>query len=222
MASKHDLSLEDFVGEALLVARKLPVGRAETPAEEGLGTTWAVGPVGRTRDSGALESSNWETVTEDLEERFEGDVEILRFGHFAVGWIEELAWRAVDDRGQITDVARAAWQWYQALERYPVASEEDLSERESEIQLDNVREAMRDYYNRMDGDERRGKFYRRWEDEDRQDELVHEVWQVLSERDRAGDEQRSVREKDLVEALEKLGLLPEQALGARRKAPDPN
>jgi hypothetical protein len=59
---KPSTDLEDYVGEALLKARKLPVGRRETPAEKGLGQTWAIGPVGRSRDSDNVERTNFDTV----------------------------------------------------------------------------------------------------------------------------------------------------------------
>jgi hypothetical protein len=39
---RYKWELEDFVGEALLTAKKLPLGRPETPAEKGLGTFWSV------------------------------------------------------------------------------------------------------------------------------------------------------------------------------------
>ena len=201
-----DRDLEDYVGAQLLAARKLPVGRAETPAEEGLGKTWAVGPVGRTRDSGIAELSNFEAALEILTEVSEEDVEVLRFGHWGPGWIEELAWRAVDSEGRITAIAEAAYELHQRLESYPLLDEDDVSERESAVQYENVRQALRDFYNRHEG-EIRGKFFAVWTDEPDSDYVVQDVYEKLWQKDQAGDEQRSVRERDLERALVELGLL---------------
>jgi hypothetical protein len=212
---KYEWDLEDFVGEALLTAKKLPVGRPETPAEKGLGTSWGVGPVGQTRDSDLLEVSNFEAVSTDLLERFgEDDVEILRFGHFVVGWVDEIAWRAVDKKGLITKVAQAAYEWFSKLEEHPVADEEDYSRRESEVQWENVKSALGDFYNRYEG-EIEGRFFYVWdENEKSREKLISDVYGLLSDRDRAGDEHRSVKEKDLEEALRELGLLAEIPEGA--------
>jgi len=206
MPRRYDLSLEDFVGEALLVARKLPVGRRETPAEEGLGRTWAVGPVGQTRDSGITEQSNFKFAAQALARVSEDDVEVLSFGHFAVGWVEELAWRAVDGKGRITPVAEAAYELYQRLENYPLLDEDDVSGKESEVQYENVREALRDYYRRGYA-EIEGTFFTKWEAEPDSDYIIQPVFEKLWERDQAGDEQRSVRERDLERALVELDLL---------------
>ena len=79
----------------------------------------ATGPVGRSRDSEALELSNWEVIYADLVERFGSDViDTAHFGHWACGWIDEIIW----DAGR-TDVAEAVEAWRTALADYPVADE---------------------------------------------------------------------------------------------------
>lgn len=102
-----------------------------------LGGTWAL-TFGHSRDSGLLEESNWETITKDLEERYPNDVEVVGFGHFAVGWIEEFAVRMLDSKGRVTRAARAALEWHDKLENYPVADEEDHSRREYEATILNI------------------------------------------------------------------------------------
>lgn len=92
---------------------------------------WMCGPVGRTRDSDALERSNWEVVTADLlalaRELPDGreTVEIHRFGHWAVGWIEEVVISP-----DAPDALAAAQGWAARLDRYPVADEEHYAETE--------------------------------------------------------------------------------------------
>lgn len=85
----------------------------------------AVGPVGHHRDSDALELSNWQVVYGDLSERFGDDVDEVRFGHWAVGWIVELAWNAGN-----AELAEAVAEWRRALDNYPVADDMHYSELE--------------------------------------------------------------------------------------------
>lgn len=91
---------------------------------------WLVAPVIRTRDSGVLETSNWEVIRKDLEEHDTGeDMEIHRFGHWGPGWFEIILVRP-DSK-----CARVAEEWEGALSDYPVASEEHLSQLENEEAL---------------------------------------------------------------------------------------
>lgn len=102
-----------------------------------LGESWAL-TFGHSRDSDLLEESNWETILKDLEERFPNDVEAIRFGHWAVGWVEELAVRVLGKNGRVTKAALAALEWKEKLENYPVADEEDFSKREYEATIQNI------------------------------------------------------------------------------------
>lgn len=92
-----------------------------------------IGPVGRHRDSGILDTSNFEVILEDLKERFGDAVDSTTFGHWAVGWVEEITWDAARD-----DVRAVVESWREALEGYPVASEEDYSAREYEDALETL------------------------------------------------------------------------------------
>lgn len=84
-----------------------------------------VGPVGRTRDSEALELSNFEVIYADLSEQFGDAVTIDRFGHWACGWVEEITWDA--SRAEIVSAVEA---WRTALDDYPVADDMHFSETE--------------------------------------------------------------------------------------------
>lgn len=58
-----------------------------------------LGPVGQHRDSGPLDRSNFHVVMADLTARFGDAVDTVSFGHWAVGWIEEIASASYDCRG---------------------------------------------------------------------------------------------------------------------------
>lgn len=84
-----------------------------------------MGPVGRHRDSDALARSNYTVILKDLRDRFGDAVDDVRFGHWGVGWVEEI----VFDAGRV-DVVKAVEEWIGTLERYPVASDEHFSQME--------------------------------------------------------------------------------------------
>jgi hypothetical protein len=90
---------------------------------------WAgvgLGPVGQTRDSDELARSNFQVITEDLQERYPDETEIVRFGHWACGWIEEIAYNAGN-----ADLRTAIQAWRDKLDNYPIADEEHYSELET-------------------------------------------------------------------------------------------
>lgn len=86
--------------------------------------SWLVGP-SRTRDSDCLEESNFAVILKDL--GGEGDnVQVHRFGHWACGWYELILIRPETPEA-------ASWaEWETALDDYPVADEDDFSEREQD------------------------------------------------------------------------------------------
>jgi len=106
--------------------------------EVDLGQTRAM-TFSQNRDSGIREQSNYAAVKEDLEKRFPNDVSDERFNHFAVGWVDHLLVRMLDKKGKVTKAGIAALEWKDRLDDYPIADEEDLSRRELEATLDNIR-----------------------------------------------------------------------------------
>lgn len=77
----------------------------------------------RNRDSDLLTESNWDCALERLGGESE-TVEIVRFGHWASGWIEYLCVRAESEAYKIAkDIDME-------LENYPVLDENEFSERE--------------------------------------------------------------------------------------------
>jgi hypothetical protein len=84
---------------------------------------WAIGPVSQHRDSDALEASNFAAAVRAL--GGEGDdVQVVRFRHWAVGWVEEISFRLGSQAAEIAHVLACA------LDDYPVLDDDDLSERE--------------------------------------------------------------------------------------------
>ena len=88
--------------------------------------------VGRSRDSDCLEESNFECMIAALREADNGDElhddwQIVREGHWAVGWVE---WIAISQDS--ADHLRVADQIVAGLQDYPVIDDMDYCERESE------------------------------------------------------------------------------------------
>lgn len=81
--------------------------------------SWFIGPVGHHRDSDLIEESNWQVMLARYREidPDERDHEIHRFGHWGVGWIEEVAYRPG------SAVERAADAMRKALDGYPILDE---------------------------------------------------------------------------------------------------
>jgi hypothetical protein len=94
--------------------------------------TWLIGPVGHHRDSDTVEEANWQCVTERFAELDpeQSTWEIHRFGHWAVGWVEEIAYVPG------SAVARAAAEFRRRLDNYPVLDEMRLEWLESELEGD--------------------------------------------------------------------------------------
>lgn len=84
---------------------------------------WYAAPVGRSRDSDTVESSNWEVQLERIPES--ETVQVVREGHWAVGWVEWLAIHE-SDRGALEEAEMVG----DELEGYPILDEEHHSQLE--------------------------------------------------------------------------------------------
>ena len=82
----------------------------------------------RNRDSDCLERSNFRSALKAIggESEIEGGVQVVREGHWAVGWIE---WIAIPP-GPSVALSKAI-EIGESLEQYPVVDEEDFSELEN-------------------------------------------------------------------------------------------
>lgn len=101
----------------LKTAKCLPITDSEEKARLG---DWLL-IAGRTRDSDALAESNFAAVLRTLGGESE-TVEVLRFHHWACGWVEEIAVHP-SRRAEVEAIA-------ERLEDYPVLDEDDFSARE--------------------------------------------------------------------------------------------
>ena len=86
------------------------------------------GVAGQSRDSGCLERSNFRCILEALGGE-SATVRVERYGHWAVGWIEEI-YVAPD-----SEAFKTATAIHNALEDYPVVDEEDFLNMETEEAL---------------------------------------------------------------------------------------
>lgn len=84
---------------------------------------WLIGPVGHSRDSDSVEESNWEAMLEaySAADPEGSNYEVHRFGHWAVGWIEEVAVRPGSRCADVAAELRAR------LEVYPILDEHRYS-----------------------------------------------------------------------------------------------
>jgi hypothetical protein len=98
---------------------------------------WIVAPAGRTRDSGCLDESNFETALRLLGGESQ-TVEIHRFGHWGPGWYELIL---VDPTGPAAEIVEAI---AHSLETYPVLDDEDYSARRWESACNHWHAMSRD------------------------------------------------------------------------------
>lgn len=84
---------------------------------------WLISSICQTRDSDVLDESNFVSALQALGGESE-TVQVLRFGHWAVGWTE---WIAV-----LPQHSEALQALEDKIDDYPVLDEDDLSEREQE------------------------------------------------------------------------------------------
>lgn len=83
------------------------------------------------RDSEPLSESNFRVLLRDLRS-VDGRVTALRFGHWGVGWVEEIA-VTLDN----PNVVERVEQWVAQLQDYPAADDLDLAELEAEYGTDD-------------------------------------------------------------------------------------
>lgn len=84
---------------------------------------WHIGPVGHSRDSSPEEESNWQVTLAafDSVDPDHKHHEVHKFGHWACGWIEEVAY----DPG--ANIASLAAELRERLESYPILDERHLA-----------------------------------------------------------------------------------------------
>lgn len=125
--------LKGKVYEALSASLNIP--NFMYTGELELGRTWTF-TFSTHRDADILNISNYEVILEDLQRVNKDHVEVAECGHWGVGWIKHITVKMIHD-GRITAVAKRVMWWKDRLEDYPVADEDDYSEREMQKQEEN-------------------------------------------------------------------------------------
>lgn len=131
---------------------------------------------GRSRDSNTLEESNFASMLRLLGDEQEGKVAVVRIGHWAVGWIEEILINPAHP-----DTVCIAQQALDSLENYPVLDDDDFSSREWEEWEETYENCLhRSLCQALaDADEQAGTFH--FSDGEGTPELTEEQEQALFE-----------------------------------------
>ena len=121
------------------------------------GGRWVLGPIVLTRDSENIEKVNHEALVKKLKEHKipESTYVFLDFNHFAVGWVTRLCYQVLTTAGKVTKVCRFMEAWNEALEDYPCADDDRLSE----LDLEDVHDYLDAEYDSWTSKERRPADY---------------------------------------------------------------
>jgi len=122
--------------------------------DEGMFTTWGLGPVIETRDSEILECSNASAITRRLAAEIGAEGEawhVTCCNHWAVGWVNHLSIRVLlaDGTPNVKILSLLA-SIYGALSDYPILDEADFSNRESDAEYENFKCALHSFLHKHD------------------------------------------------------------------------
>lgn len=150
--------LQDITEKDIKDALEYPVNFGYHGGNEELFDTWSLGPVILHRDSKLLEESNAAALKDELEQsshemnpRSHGytlglfdreDYDFVSCNHWAVGWVEHLSFRAINEDGTPTAIFAFILLWEDMLESYPVANEEDYTNRQWKFAVESVRSSI--------------------------------------------------------------------------------
>lgn len=103
---------------------------------------WLISSLGRTRDSGLIEESNWAVAVAALEaacgaESMENGWIVVNDSHWAVGWVEHFAVAPGSAAAAVIEDLEAQ------IEDYPILDESDYSDRESEAYSESFSDALK-------------------------------------------------------------------------------
>lgn len=130
---------ERDIAEALRLPDGLALG-SEHPVSKDP-EHWSMGPMIVTRDSGLCDQSNRDALISHLKVEHPGlrkDWRITTCGHWGVGWVEHLSFRALNKDGSPTAIFRVLKAWFDALSDYPVADDGDYSKRQRDAAIENI------------------------------------------------------------------------------------
>ena len=92
---------------------------------------WTIGPAMLSRDSPLRVEINFEELEKALEAagHLEGEWEMVRCSHWAVGWLEHLSFRVIDEAGKVTPMYRFVADWFKSISEGGCANEDELTAR---------------------------------------------------------------------------------------------
>lgn len=132
---------EDQVAEWKREALRRPSDFGYSGGRDGMFETWSLGPCIETRDSDIREEANAAAMKVMLksDSSLEEDWEITGCRHWAVGWVDHLSFRVLDDEGELTRIARVIKGIFDALSEYPILDDALYSDMQYEATLKNIR-----------------------------------------------------------------------------------
>lgn len=138
---EHDDPTPKEVADALRRPDSFGLSRDHPHADE-MFATWSLGPVSTHRDASLREESNHHALLAHLrsDPTLDDDWCLTTAGHWAVGWVTHLSFRALDAEGRPTRIFRVLRAWWGALADYPVADDADYQRRIDAATLANVRD----------------------------------------------------------------------------------
>lgn len=131
-SKETDAQVQDWLRQAL--ERPGSFGLMGHPKRDEMFRTWSLGPVVVHRDSPILDKANWEVLRKRLESdpSLADDWFVTHAGHWAVGWVDHLSFRAIDPDGSPSRMARILKDWNDQLSAYSIADEELYSRLQTE------------------------------------------------------------------------------------------
>lgn len=106
--------------------------------------TWGFAGINLLKNSDdILNESNFHVITEDLIGSFPDDFDIVGVKHWVVGSVDQLRVRVLKSEGKVeydnlTEAFKGLMEWHEQLMDYPIADENDFSEREFDAEVKDL------------------------------------------------------------------------------------
>jgi hypothetical protein len=141
-----DLARVEYTPAEIKRALQYPADFGYRGNNPDLFNTWTLGPIIESRDSEIVTVSNAACLKASLAAAFPVDEEwnIVGCSHWAVGWVDHLSFRLVESDG-VTPTPIALWIkcFFDMIEEYPIADENDFSEREEVFARESITDTLR-------------------------------------------------------------------------------
>lgn len=116
--------------------------------DERIGVTWGLGPALVTRDSGVSSRVEAQFLLRYLREspKLKGDWYVLRAGHWACGWVEQIAFKVLEGSPELnepSEIFERLLDWHGAAEYDPDGFFEERDKELEEQAIEDIRNAWR-------------------------------------------------------------------------------